>query len=160
MSSKFFKANSKRKLKGILSSEQLNRIKTKFPEVKVLKSEWNNFEIVIQIRPTPISETYDVKIVYTDNKWIKIFVINKTLEIAKNRTKLPHVYDSRKQQLCLYSPSKKEWNAHNYIIDTIIPWISEWLYYYELWLSEGTWLGGGHNEYPNEDNTNTLINEE
>ena len=70
MSSKFFKANSKRKLKGILSSEQLNRIKTKFPEVKVLKSGWDSFEILIQIRPTAISETYDVKIIYIDNKWI------------------------------------------------------------------------------------------
>ena len=160
MSSKFFKANSKRKLKGIPSTEQLKRIRTEFPEIKVLKSGWDNFEIVVQIRPTAISELYDVKIVYTENKWVKIFVINKTLELAENRTKLPHVCDSQKQQLCLYSPSKKEWNAHNYIIDTIIPWVSEWLYYYELWLPEGKWLGGGHNEYPNEDNTETLVNEE
>ena len=143
MSSKFFKANSKRKLKGIPSTEQLKRIRTEFPEIKVLKSGWDNFEIVVQIRPTAISELYDVKIVYTENKWVKIFVINKTLELAENRTKLPHVYDSQ-----------------NYIIDTIIPWVSEWLYYYELWLPEGKWLGGGHNEYPNEDNTETLVNEE
>ncbi len=160
MSSKFFKANGKRKLKGILSAEQLKKIKTEFPKVKILKSGWDNFEIVIQIQPTAVSEVYDLKFVYIDNKWIKIFVIQKTLEIAKNRTKLPHVYDSQKQQLCLYSPSKKEWNAHNYIIDTIIPWISEWLYFYELWLPKGKWLGGGHNEYPNEDNTETLVNEE
>ena len=160
MSSKFFKANSKSKLKGIPSTEQLKKIRTEFPKIKVLKSGWDNFEIVIQIRPTAISELYDVKIVYTENKWVKIFVINKALKIAKNRTKLPHVYNSLKQQLCLYSPSKKEWNAHNYIIDTIVPWVSEWLYYYELWLLEGIWLGGGHNEYPNEDHSNNLINEE
>lgn len=159
MSSRFFKANSKRKLNGIPSHEQLKRIKKEFPEIKVLKSGWDNFEIVVQIQPTAISELYNVKIVYTKNKWVKIFVVNKTLEIAKNRIKLPHVYDSQKQQLCLYSPSKKEWSAHNYIIDTIIPWISEWLYYYELWLLEGKWLGGGHNEYPNDDNTEKLINE-
>jgi|SRR5690554_770413 len=160
MSSKFFKANSKRKLKGIPSTEQLKRIKTDFPDLNVLKSGWNYFEIVVKLRPTAISELYDIKIVYTENKWIKIFVVNKSLKTAANRTKLPHVYDSQKQQLCLYSPSKKEWNAHNYIINTIIPWISEWLYYYELWLPEGKWLGGGHNEYPNEDNTDTLVNEE
>lgn len=159
MSSKFFRANSKRKLKGIPSTEQLKRIKKEFPEIKVLKNGWDNFEIIVQIRPTAISELYDVKIVHTENKWVKIFVVNKILKIAKNRTKLPHVYDSQKQQLCLYSPSKKEWNAHNYIIDTIIPWISEWLYYYELWLPEGKWLGGGHNEYPIEDNTQALVNE-
>ncbi|WP_417858645.1 hypothetical protein [Xanthomarina gelatinilytica] len=138
----------------------MKKIKRDFPEIKVLKSEWDNFEIVVKIRPTSISELYEVKIVYTENKWIKIFVVNKVLKTATNRTKLPHVYDSHKQQLCLYSPSKKEWNAHNYIIDTILPWISEWLYFYELWLPEGKWLGGGHNEYPNEDNTDTLVNEE
>jgi hypothetical protein len=26
---------------------------------------------------------------------------------------------------------------------TVIPWISEWLYFYELWLVTGEWLGGG-----------------
>lgn len=160
MSSKFFKSNRKRTLKGIQSSEQLKRIKTEFPKIKVLKSGWDNFEIVVQIQPTAISEIYNVKINYSENKWIKAFIINKALTIAKNRTKLPHVYSSQKQQLCLYSPSKKEWNAHNYIIDTVIPWISEWLYFYELWLPEGKWLGGGHNEYPDEENTNILVNEE
>ena len=84
MSSKFFKANSKRKLKGIPSTEQLKRIRTKFPEIKILKSGWDNFEIVVKIRPTAISELYDVKIAYTENKWVKIFVINKTLELDRN----------------------------------------------------------------------------
>jgi hypothetical protein len=27
---------------------------------------------------------------------------------------------------------------------TVVPWISEWLIYYELWLVTGRWLGGGH----------------
>lgn len=29
------------------------------------------------------------------------------------------------------------------IANTIIPWTIEWLYYYELWLATGEWLGGG-----------------
>src|SRR5680860_855448 len=106
MSSKFFRANSKRKLNGILSAQQLKRVKALFPNLKILKREWDGFEIVVQVQPTPISEIYDVKIVYSGNSLVKIFVVNKKLEIAKNRTKLPHVYDSDKQQLCLYSPSK------------------------------------------------------
>lgn len=73
MSSNFLKANSKRKLNGIPSTAQLKKIKRNFPEIKVLKSEWDNFEIVVKIRPTSISELYEVKIVYTENKWIKIF---------------------------------------------------------------------------------------
>ena len=39
------------------------------------------------------------------------------------------------------------------ISSTIIPWTSEWLYYYEIWLINGDWLGGGHDEYINDNNT-------
>lgn len=159
MNSRFFRTNSKRKLKGILSTKQLERIRLLFPDMKIIKRQWDYFEIELKIQPTPLSQAYEIKIIYTSNRSIEIFVINKTLKIAPTRDTLPHVYDSKKQQLCLYSPSKKEWNAYNYIDNTIVPWTSEWLYYYELWLPEGKWLGGGHNEYPNEDYTKTLKNE-
>ncbi|MDY0295864.1 MAG: hypothetical protein RB296_00975 [Acidobacteriota bacterium] len=29
------------------------------------------------------------------------------------------------------------------IAKTIVPWASEWLIFYELWLATGEWLGGG-----------------
>jgi hypothetical protein len=35
------------------------------------------------------------------------------------------------------------------VADYIIPWISCWLYFYEVWLATGTWIGGGtHPEKP------------
>ena len=117
MNSRFFRANSKRKLKGILSTKQLERIRLLFPEMKIIKSQWDYFEIELKIQPTPLSQVYEIKIVYTSNRSVEIFVINKTLKIAPTRDKLPHVYNSKKQQLCLYSPSKKEWSAYNYICD-------------------------------------------
>jgi len=159
MSSRYFKSNNKRILNGLLSSEQLKKIEADFPDVRIIKNSWNSFQIVLEIQPTAISEKYNLMIIYEQNRWIQVFVIDKKLKIAANRSKLPHVYNSKKQQLCLFSPSKKEWNGFNYIVDTIIPWASEWLYYYELWLPEGRWYGGGHNEYPNEDYTERLRNE-
>ena len=36
-----------------------------------------------------------------------------------------------------------EFNSSKLIANTIIPWTVEWLYYYELWLATGEWLGGG-----------------
>ena len=30
------------------------------------------------------------------------------------------------------------------VVNTIIPWTSEWLLHYELWHATGKWLGGGH----------------
>jgi len=159
MSSKYFRSNSKRVLDGLLSSQQLKEIKADFPNVQLVKNTWNHFQVVIQIQPTAISEKYNLMIVYEQNRWVKVFVIDKKLRIALNRSKLPHVYDSERQQLCLYSPSKKEWDGYKYIVDTIIPWSSEWFYYYELWLPEGKWHGGGHNEYPNEDYTQIIKDE-
>lgn len=159
MSSRYFKSNSKRTLKGLLSFEHLKKIKVDFPEVRVVKNTWNSFQIILELQPTAISEIYQVMVIYELNRWVKVFVVNKKLKIPANRSKLPHVYNSKEQQLCLYSPSKNEWDGFSYIVDTIIPWASEWLYYYELWLAEGKWYGGGHNEYPNEDNTEILKNE-
>lgn len=159
MSSRYFRSNKKRTLKGLLSSEQLKRIRADFPDAELIKNIWNGFQIKLSIRPTAISEKYNVLLVYEQNQWVRVFVVDKILSIAKNRSKLPHVYNSEKQQLCLFSPNKKEWSGFNYIVDTIIPWASEWLYYYELWLPKGIWHGGGHNEYPNEDFTKTIKNE-
>ncbi|RNL88537.1 hypothetical protein ED312_08810 [Sinomicrobium pectinilyticum] len=159
MSSKYFRSSKGNKLNGLLASEQLKKIKTDFPELQIVKNTWNSFQLIIQMQPTSISAKYDIKIVYELNRWVKVFVINMELRLAPNRVKLPHVYDTSKQQLCLYSPSKKEWDGFKYIADTIIPWTSDWLYYYELWLPEGKWYGGGHNEYPNEENTRLLKNE-
>ena len=148
MRSKFFR-KSKKQL-GMPAYLQLLSIKQDFPDVKVLKKNWNSFEIVLRLQPTVLSEMYNVKIVYKDNMFVKIFVIDRKLKIAPNRTKLPHVYNTKAQQICLYSPSKNEWKSTKLISNTIIPWASEWLYYYELWLPEGKWYGGGHDEYPNE----------
>lgn len=159
MGGRYFRSDSNRKIKGLLSSEQLKKIKSDFPDTQLLKNTWNRFQIVLEIQPTAISEKYHLMIIYELDKLVQVYVVEKELKIAKNRSKLPHVYNSKKQQLCLFSPSKKEWNGFNYIVDTIIPWASEWLYFYELWLPQGKWHGGGHNEYPNEDYTKNLKNE-
>jgi hypothetical protein len=157
MSSNFFKR--KKKLIGMPAYMQLSAIRKAFPDTLVLSKGWNNFEIELNLQPSPLSETYRIKLVYDKNLIIKVYVIGKTLKIAPNRNKLPHVYSSKEQQLCLYSPSKKEWKSTKYIVNSIIPWASEWLFYYELWLPNGEWYGGGHNEYPNEKSSKILKNE-
>ena len=34
------------------------------------------------------------------------------------------------------------------IATTIVPWLSLWLYYYEIWLATGSWQGGGVDHEP------------
>lgn len=47
------------------------------------------------------------------------------------------------------------------IAKTILPWTALWLYYYELWLDTGKWLGpSSHTADPNLLNGNSLSDEE
>jgi hypothetical protein len=58
--------------------------------------------------------------------------------------KYPH-HILKHNRLCLYYPKFKEWMPHMFLADTIIPWSSLWLYYYDHWLKYDKWLGGGTN---------------
>jgi len=61
--------------------------------------------------------------------------------ITRWRAIVPHTYIG--DCLCLYYPDYDEWTSAMYIAETIVPWISLWLMYYEAWLATGEWLGGG-----------------
>jgi hypothetical protein len=63
--------------------------------------------------------------------------------LAKGASRLPHVYDYAAQRLCLYYPDGKQWNSSMQLATTVVWWIYEWLYHYELWLGSGEWKGGG-----------------
>jgi hypothetical protein len=46
--------------------------------------------------------------------------------------------------LCLYLG--EEWSRVNPLTD-LVGWATEWLFFYEVWLATGMWLGGGlHSE--------------
>ncbi len=80
--------------------------------------------------------------VYNVKRAPKVYLISPKL-IQKNGELVPHLYDQETQRLCLFMPKYEEWKPFMYISETIIPWASEWLVFYELWLSTGEWLGGG-----------------
>ncbi|MBD3861974.1 hypothetical protein [Olleya marilimosa] len=146
--SNYIKNARQARKKGFSAKFQLEKIKELFPNLKIIKSKGNNFEIEIKLRPTTLSEEYDVKICFDKFLGVNVYVINKKLKIAKNRTKLPHIYPPfNAQRLCLYSPKKRQWTREKLLVSTILPWASEWLQFYELWLVNGDWLGGGHDEY-------------
>lgn len=52
---------------------------------------------------------------------------------------MPHVYSAN--DLCLYIGD--EWNDTMIVADTLIPWTSEWRFFYETWHATGDRLGGG-----------------
>lgn len=96
------------------------------------------------LQPTHLSPKYLIKVVYQREKHPNVYVIEpKPLILAKGKSKLEHVYDTGEQHLCIYYKRAKEWNETKFIADTIIPWTSEWLFHYEIWVTTGAWHGGG-----------------
>jgi len=92
--------------------------------------------------PHPLCQQYSLKLEYKHRGTPKVYVVNTVLARYEDQ-ELPHVYDQEKQHLCLYDPEGNEWSSSMIIATTIIPWASDWLYHYEVWLTTGDWLGGG-----------------
>jgi hypothetical protein len=124
--------------------EQAYSITNKYPAFNV-QFDYQKLKVVGELQPTSRSGKYIVEIKYQLKQLPKIQVIEPKLVINYNGDKIPHVYLGNK--LCLYRPKYNEFTDKNFISETIIPWTSLWLYYYEVWHITGEWLGGG--EHPN-----------
>jgi hypothetical protein len=123
---------------------EVGALKRYFPSGEFAKRTSVSFEWEVSFQPTPLSKQYRIKLTYKVNDIPKVYVIEpEKLELFPEKDKLPHVYSTAKQKLCLYFPKAHEWKPGMMVAKTIVPWASEWLQYYELWLATGNWLGGG-----------------
>lgn len=130
--------------KSIPLALQASRLHSMYPESQITWAGHNQIIWKHKIQPTPLSIVYEIKLEYVQNSFPKVYVVNPNpLPKAKGAKKLMHVYDEQKQRLCLYYPTAKEWDCSMMISDTVVPWISEWLFYYEIWVITGHWNGGG-----------------
>jgi hypothetical protein len=96
------------------------------------------------LQPTSRSSVYRFQLKYnlTDNP--KTRIVSPELMKNDKGEKAPHLYPG--EYLCLYHPQYGEFKRTDFLYETIIPWTSLWLYYYEVWHLTGEWLGGG--EHP------------
>lgn len=90
--------------------------------------------------PSVVSDIYQLEITYKFRYRPRIAILQPTLRLAQEQTKLPHVYEGQ-NDICVHRP--EQWNSRLLIADTIMPWISQWLYFYEVWTQTGAWLGKG-----------------
>lgn len=125
------------KVKNINLTVQTNNLKKLFPNSK-FKSSHSCLIWIVELTPSEMSKTYEVRLTYKLGEKPVVEVINPKLIIPEGKS-LPHVFSGNK--LCLYLAD--EWRGDMLISNTIVPWISEWLLYYEIWLTTGEWLGGG-----------------
>jgi hypothetical protein len=97
-------------------------------------------------QPTVLSREYTIRISYQLKKRPEILVrAPRLVELAGDR-RIPHLYRQDPALLCLYRPSEGEWSPLMRIDQTIVPWTSLWLFYFEEWLDSDEWKGGG--EHP------------
>lgn len=125
---------------------QAEWLKKRYPdskcELKGNKLVWNGL-----INPTPLSKSYQIKLICDQNKIPEVYLIGKEIE-GIDRKDLPHnfgVCNNKGYQavkLCLYYG--KEFDNSNRFSDTLIPWAQDWLFHYETWLITNKWCGGGH----------------
>jgi len=90
--------------------------------------------------PYPLSQTYGVRLRYKLTGNPEVEVLAPCLK-KRGSDKPPHLYPG--ERLCLYLPRIGEWNKTMFLSETIVPWTSEWLFNYEVWLATGEWCGGG-----------------
>lgn len=93
----------------------------------------------VAVQPSPLSRIYTAQISYRHGSTPRVRITDPPLDLHPRATVLPHVYSDG--DLCLHLP--EEWREDMLLARTIMPWTSEWLLHYELWLITGRWAGSG-----------------
>ena len=129
--------------------DQDHRIRAVFPEIRLtLDDGW----IGVWEGPlTPIMRRYRIRVTYftfvDGYTWVQVVDPVIGLDPRKTGKFPPHIYFNRADlqypRLCLYDPKERIWLPEEYIAETIIPWASNWLFFFEGWLATGKWEGGG-----------------
>lgn len=87
------------------------------------------------VQPSSTMSQYKIRIEYRNNRMPKVKVLEPKLH--ENR---PHYYE-KEDCLCLYKPENFYWSESASISQYIVAWSVCWLYFYEVWLQTGDWLG-------------------
>ncbi|MGA2567630.1 MAG: hypothetical protein ABSF41_12485 [Pseudolabrys sp.] len=99
--------------------------------------------------PSPLSRDYDIRIEFNQGGRPKIFVDAPDLQTLADGRRVPHLYQQKPPRLCLYLPKTYEWQSWMRLDQTVVPWSTLWLFYFEEWLASDNWKGGGM--HPEED---------
>ena len=82
------------------------------------------------LTPAEYTATYELLIDHQIGKPPLVYVARPGLRLVDGQG-LPHVYALN--TLCLFL-GNREWHESIPIADTLVPWTSQWLLFYELWL--------------------------
>lgn len=93
-------------------------------------------------QPTPLTARYRVRIGYRLG-FSPVAEILDPVPIRRDpRVRVIHTL-GRDSVPCLFLPGVREWHARLLLAATIVPWLLEWLVFYEAWHVTGNWVAGG-----------------
>lgn len=93
------------------------------------------------LQPGPMNAAYEFILQYRVGTWPKVYLPGAQLRPLEPGSKIPHTYGPIEP--CLFYPSRASWRSDMKLSQTIIPWLSLWLTFYEMWRATGEWYGGG-----------------
>jgi hypothetical protein len=125
-------------------AEQVFSMRSMYPHFTTAFTSYNSMKVIGVLQPTSRSGTYQFTLKYNLADQPKTKIVSPILLKNAKGEEPPHLYPG--ENLCLYHPQYREFNRTDFLSETIIPWTSLWLYYYEVWLLTSEWLGGG--EHP------------
>jgi hypothetical protein len=131
------------RIRTISVHEQLAHIKNLWP---YFKCTVKGGQLICRgiVQPLSITESYRIRIEYRARFNPKVIIEEPPLRQRQKNESIPHTYEENRP--CIFHPHYNEWRSDKTIATTIIPWLLEWLVYYEAWLATGEWQGGG--EHP------------
>jgi hypothetical protein len=98
------------------------------------------------VQPSPLSRIYHARIDCDANGNPNVFMDSPDIRLLAGGRKVPHLYSQERRELCLYLPGSGQWHTGKLLANTVVPWVSLWLLYFEEWLWSDDWKGGG--EHP------------
>jgi hypothetical protein len=113
--------------------QQAIAIGSTFPDFEIVQAH-PTLVMEGHLQPRALSPAYRVSVVLRQQRSPEVRVLNPTL-----RANAPHRY--KDGSLCLYWPVEWRWTDTESASKTVLPWAAIWLYFYELWLDTGHWLG-------------------
>lgn len=120
------------------------------PQSRTIVPGGKRLEFHFSVTPFPGARTYSC-LITLDKHGIapQAFVLSPNLKGLAEGEALPHVYrhQGSSTKLCLYLPGSGEWSSEMLLAETFVAWTIEWLRFFELWLIDGEWRGGG--DHPN-----------
>lgn len=136
---RFFGGQLKTKFNGTKKSTSYSTAMNQKREIEkkftFIKCRIENDILICRGKFKTLEKEYDVRIEYKSGNFPQVYILNPSIKVNDEI----HVY--KEGSLCLFYPGDLRWKDNTSIAEYTIPWIFEWLFYYEIYQLTGVWEG-------------------